>query len=151
MRYWAYCAAKLVAAGASLYGLLWFLSWVWPPAPKLFTYIPPRFGYDLGFTLAVLVWFLLCSGTFYLIIWDQRHRCRVCLRRLRMLRGDRVRGAGCFNLAGRASSTFVLTATEPLREDEFQISGLANPEWTRHSDDLWEELCASSKDSGEQP
>src|SRR5262249_42018858 len=48
------------------------------------TFLPPRFGYDLEYTLFVLVWFLLCSGALYLSIWDQRYRCRVCLRRLRM-------------------------------------------------------------------
>lgn len=150
MRYWAYFAAKLVAAGALLYGLLMSLSWVWPPAPQLFTYIPPRFGYDLGFTLAVLVWFLLCSGTFYLIIWDQRYRCRVCLRRLRM---PIETGSWSRMLQfGRPRIEYIcLYGHGTLKEDELQISGLANPEWTPHSDDLWEELCASSKDPGEQP
>src|SRR5689334_25187655 len=84
MRYWAYFAAKLVVAAASLWGLLALLNWCWPPDPLFFTYIPPRFGYDLGYTLAVLVWFLICTATLYAIIWDQRYRCRVCLRRLRM-------------------------------------------------------------------
>lgn len=150
MRYWAYFAAKLVAAGASLYGLLFSLSWVWPPAPQLFTYIPPRFGYDLGFTLAVLVWFLMCSGTFYLIIWDQRYRCRVCLRRLRMP-VETGSWSRMLQFGWPRIEYICPYGHGTLREDEFQISGLANPEWTRHSDDLWEELCASSKDSGEQP
>jgi len=150
MRYWAYFAAKLVAAGASLYGLLVLLSRRLPPAPRLFEYVPPRFGYDLGFTLAILMWFLLCSGTFYLIIWDQRYRCRVCLRRLRM---PVETGSWSRMLQfGRPRMEYICPYGHgTLREDEFQISGLANSEWTRHSDDLWEELCASSKDSGEQP
>jgi hypothetical protein len=150
MRYWAYFAAKVVAAAALLYGLLLLLSWVWPPAPKLFTYIPPRFGYDLGFTLAVLGWFLLCSGTFYLIIWDQRYRCRVCLRRLRM--PVETGSWSRMLLLGRPRIEYICTYGHgTLKEDELQISGLANPEWTRHSDDPWTELCASSKDPGEQP
>jgi hypothetical protein len=150
MRYWSYFAAKVVAAGALLYGLLLTLSWVWPPAPRLFTYVPPRFGYDLGFTLAVLAWFLLSSGTFYLIIWDQRYRCRVCLRRLRM---PVETGSWSRMLQfGRPRIEYICPYGHgTLREDEFQISGLANPEWTRHSDDLWEELCASSKDPSELP
>jgi hypothetical protein len=38
-----------------------------------------------------------------------------------------------------------------LREDELQISGLENPEWTPHSDDMWEELYAASKETDDKP
>ncbi len=149
MRYWAYFAAKLVVAAGVLAALLTALNWAWPPSPPLFTYIPPRFGYDLGFTLAVLAWFLLCTGTFYLIIWDQRYRCRVCLRRLRM-----PVETGSWSLMlqfGRPRIEYICPYGHgTLKEDELQISGLENPEWTAHSGDLWEELCASSKDSGDE-
>ncbi|MBZ5617305.1 MAG: hypothetical protein LAQ69_01040 [Acidobacteriia bacterium] len=151
MRYWAYFAAKLVAGGALLYGLLVALNSAWPAeVPHFFTYVPPRFGYDLPFTLAVLVWFLLCTGTFYLIIWDQRYRCRVCLRRLRM---PVETGSWSRMLQfGRPRIEYICTYGHgTLKEDELQISGLENPEWTPHSDDLWEELCASSKEPGDQP
>ena len=84
MRYWAYFAAKLVAVAATFYGLLVLLNWVWPPEPRFFSYVPPRFGYNLGYTLTVLILFLLFTGAMYFVIWDQRYRCRVCLRRLRM-------------------------------------------------------------------
>jgi hypothetical protein len=150
MRYWAYFAAKLVAAGDLLYGLLMLMSRNLPPAPRLFTYVPPRFGYDLGFTLAVLAWFLLCSGTFYVIIWDQRYRCRVCLRHLRM---PVETGSWSRMLQfGRPRIEYICPYGHgTLKEDELQISGLANAEWTPHSEDMWEELCASSKDPGELP
>jgi hypothetical protein len=149
MRYWSYFAAKLAIAGALLYSLLALLNWSWPPAPRLFTYVPPRFGYDLGFTLAVLVWFLLCTGTVYLIVWDQRYRCRVCLRHLRM---PIETGSWSRMLQfGRPRIEYICPYGHgTLREEELQISGLENPEWTAHSDDLWEELCASSKESGDQ-
>jgi hypothetical protein len=150
MRYWAYFAAKLMVAAASLYSLLALLNWAWPPQPsRFFTYVPPRFGFDLGFTLAVLVWFLCCTGTLYLIIWDQRYRCRVCLRRLRM---PVETGSWSRMLQfGRPRIEYICTYGHgTLREDEFQISGLENPEWTPHSDDMWEELCASSKEPGDQ-
>ena len=151
MRYWAYFAAKLVAAGVLLYGLLVALNWAFPPKPSwIDSYVPPRFGWDPYFTLGILGWFLLCTGSFYYIIWDQRYRCRVCLRRLRM---PVETGSWSRMLQfGRPRIEYICPYGHgTLREDEFQISGLANPEWTRHSDDLWEELCASSKDSGEQP
>ena len=154
MRYWAYFAAKLAVAGALLYSLLALLNWAWPPTPRLdpriYTYIPPRFGWELGFTLAVLVWFLLSTGTVYFIIWDQRYRCRVCLRRLRM-----PIETGSWNRMlqfGRPRIEYICAYGHgTLKEEELQISGLENPEWTPHSDDFWDELCASSKDPGDQP
>jgi hypothetical protein len=145
MRYWAYFAAKLGSAAGLLYGLLALLNWYWPTEPKFFSYLPPRFGYDLGYTLAVLIWFLLCTGAVYLIILDQRYRCRVCLRRLRM---PVETGSWSRMLQfGRPRIEYICPYGHgTLKEEELQISGLENPEWTRHSDDMWEELCASAKD-----
>ena len=152
MRYWAYFAAKLGVAAASLYSLLALLNWAWPPSrPSVrYPYVPPRFGYDLGFTLAALVWFLLCTATVYFIIFDQRYRCRVCLRRLRM---PIETGSWSRMLQfGRPRIEYICAYGHgTLKEEELQISGLENPEWTPHSDDLWDELCASSKEPGEQP
>jgi hypothetical protein len=150
MRYWGYFAAKLAVAAASLYALIALLNWFWPSEPNFFTYIPPRFGYDLGYTLAVLVWFLLCTGAVYLIIWDQRYRCRVCLRRLRM---PVQTGSWSRMLQfGRPRIEYICPYGHgTLTEEELQISGLANPEWIPHSDDIWEELCASTKEPGDQP
>ena len=148
MRYWSYFVAKLVTAAAALYGLLAALNWIWPPAPLLFTYLPPRFGYDLGYTLAVLLWFLLCTGALYLVIWDQRYRCRVCLRRLRM--PVETGSWSRMLMLGRPRIEYICTYGHgTLKENEFQISGLESPEWTPHSDDMWEELCASGKEPGD--
>src|ERR1035441_7624101 len=83
MRYWAYLAAKLLSAAAVLYGLLAWIIRQFPAASD-----PPEPLVDGGqillFNLAVLGWFLLCAGALYSIVWDQRYRCRSCLRRLRM-------------------------------------------------------------------
>jgi len=149
MRYWAYFAAKLVAVAATFYGLLVLLNWVWPPEPRFFSYVPPRFGYNLGYTLTVLILFLLFTGAMYFVIWDQRYRCRVCLRRLRM---PVETGSWSRMLQfGRPRIEYICPYGHgTLREDELQISGLENPQWTAHSDDIWEELCASSKETDEQ-
>lgn len=150
MRYWAYFAAKVVTAAAALYGLLLLLLRKWPAAPELFTYVPPRFGYDLGFTLVVLMWFLLCTGTFYMIVWDQRYRCRTCLRRL-MMPVETGSWSQMLQFGMPRIEYICPYGHGTLKEDELQISGMANPQWTAHSDDMWEELCASSKDPTEQP
>lgn len=150
VRYWAYFVAKLAVSAASLYGLLTLLNQAWPPVHSRFIYIPPRFGYDLGYTLAVLIWFLGCTGLLYFVVWDQRYRCRVCLRRLRM---PVETGSWSRMLQfGRPRIEYICPYGHgTLKEDELQISGLENPEWTPHSDDFWDELCASSKESGDQP
>ena len=36
-----------------------------------------------------------------------------------------------------------------LREDESSV--LTTSEWTPHSDDIWDELCAPGKDTGQEP
>ena len=150
MRYWSYFAAKLVAAAALLYGLLAILNWKYPPAPELFEYSPPRFGYDLGYTLFVFAWFLLCTGALYLSIWDQRYRCRVCLRRLRM--PVETGSWSRMLMLGRPRIEYICPYGHgTLKEDEFQISGTESPEWTPHSDDLWEELVAASKEPDDRP
>jgi hypothetical protein len=145
MRYWAYFAAKLVIAGSCMAGLLALLNWKFPPQPWAYSPDAPRFGYNLAYTLAVLFWFLLCTGSVYAIILDQRYRCRVCLRRLRM---PVETGSWSRMLQfGRPRIEYICPYGHgTLKEDEVQFSGLENPEWTPHSDDLWEELCASSKE-----
>jgi hypothetical protein len=150
MRYWAYFAAKVVAAFASFYGLLALLNWAWPPEPSFYSYVPPRFGYSLGYTLTTLVLFLLFTATLYFVILDQRYRCRVCLRRLRM---PVETGSWSRMLQfGRPRIEYICPYGHgTLKEHELQISGLENPEWTPHSDDMWEELCASSKEPENQP
>ena len=157
MRYWAYFTAKIVVAGAALAGLLALLNWYWPAEPafsvghgaQTVSYLPPRFAYDLGYTLAVLMWFLLCVGAIYVILFDQKYRCRVCLRKLRM--PIETGSWSRMLLFGRPRIEYICPYGHgTLKEDELQISGKENAEWTPHSDDYWEELQASSKESGDE-
>ena len=146
MRYWAYFAGKLAAGAVVMWGLLGLLNLAWPPEPAFFSYMPPRFGYNLYYTGAVLLWFLGCSGVLYGIVWDQRYRCRVCLRRLRM--PIETGSWSRMLLLGRPRIEYIcLYGHGTLREAELQISGLENPEWTPHAD-MWDELCVTSKESG---
>jgi hypothetical protein len=144
MRYWGYFAAKVGVAAGVLSGLLALLNWVWPPEPKFLDYVPPRFGYNLAYTLAVLIWFLCCTGALYLAVWDQRYRCRVCLRRLRM---PVTTGSWSRMLQfGRPRIEYICPYGHgTLREAELQICGLENPEWKAHSGDIWAELESSAK------
>ena len=52
MRYWGFFAAKLGVSAAVLYGLLGLLNLAWPAEPRFLSYSPPRFGYNLPYTLS---------------------------------------------------------------------------------------------------
>jgi len=151
MRYWAYLGAKLVAAGGVLYGLLVLLGYALPSETKLNEYDAFRNGpLHLLYNVAFMGWFLLCAGTLYVIIRDQRYRCRVCLRRLRM--PIETGSWGQMLQLGRPRIEYICPYGHgTLKAEELQISGLANPEWTPHSDDIWDELQAASKEPGERP
>ena len=149
MRYWAYFAAKVVATFAAFYGLLALLNWAWQPEPNRYIEHPGRFGFSLGYTLTSLLIFLLFTAGLYFCIRDQRYRCRVCLRRLRM---PVETGSWSRMLQfGRPRIEYICTYGHgTLREAELQILGLENPEWTPHSDDMWDELCATNKETENQ-
>lgn len=115
-----------------------------PPADKPVTELNPlNDGISrLWFNLAMMAWFVLAAGALYLIVWDQQHRCRTCLRRLRM--PIQTGSWGRMLLLGRPRIESICPYGHgTLKEDELQISGRANPEWTPQSDNIWDELCAS--------
>ncbi len=101
-------------------------------------------GAYLAINTALMVWFLLAAGTFYLIVRDQRYRCRVCLRRLRM---PVETGSRSFMLQlGRPRVEYICPFGHgTLKQEEYQTSELENPQWTGSSGDMWEDLYAASK------
>src|SRR5262249_11457173 len=129
-------------------GLLALLNSYWPPE-HFKGYVQARFAYNLPYTLLSLIWFLLATVALYFIVWDQRYRCRVCLRRLRM--PVETGSWGRMLQLGWPRIEYICSYGHgTLTADEVQISGLQNPEWKQNSDNIWDELCASAKDSGEQ-
>ena len=153
VRYWAYFAAKIVAAAATLYGLLALVASCFPPQPRNAPELWPLMTgtQALVCNLALLVWFLLCVGAVYLIVWDQRHRCRVCLRRLRM--PVEIGSWSRMLQFGRPQIEYICPYGHgTLTEQELQISGREKPEWNPRSESLWDHLCAAaSKDSEPRP
>jgi hypothetical protein len=150
MRYWALLTAKLAIAGSVSYGMLEAINAYWSSPLWFYGVRASRFGVDLAFTMAAGVWFLLSVGLLYLCVWDQRYRCRVCLRRLRM--PIETGSWGRMLQLGRPRIEYICAYGHgTLKEEELQISGIDNAEWTE-SGDMWEELCAAaSKDSEPHP
>jgi hypothetical protein len=128
---------KLAAAGL-LMGSVWLLiRWMFPST--VFTDWESPFAHDLGYTTAMMLFFLACAGLLYLIIWDQRYRCRTCLRRLRM-----PVSAGSWPnmlLFGRPRTEYIcLYGHGTLKVFEVQITGSDGADWEPHDDDIWKEL-----------
>ena len=142
MRYWAYLAAKLLAA-------VFALRYVWRgitlllPKPRI--YRNAFFGHDLTWTLVTGLFFLICCGAIYLCVLEQRYRCRVCLRRLRM---PVATGSwGQMLQLGRPRVEYICPFGHgTLKVPALQISGIEASDWERHDDDIWKELAGNGED-----
>jgi hypothetical protein len=131
VRYWGFLIAKLAAAGAPLWVLWSAIRWGFRRESN--------FAHDLGYTMAMMFFFLACAGVLYLIVWDQRYRCRTCLRRLRM-----PVAAGSWPnmlLFGQPRTEYIcLYGHGTLKVPEVQINGPNSPDWEPHDEDIWKEL-----------
>ncbi|HVX67724.1 MAG TPA: hypothetical protein VHA11_14025 [Bryobacteraceae bacterium] len=134
-------AAKLMAAGGILY-LLWSCATWLLPAPRL--YGNQFFGFDLLWTFVAGFFFLAGCGLVYLAFLDQRYRCRVCARRLRM---PIVTGSwGRMLQLGRPGIEYICPFGHgTLKVEQLQILGPEGPDWKRH-EDMWTELLAAERD-----
>ena len=139
VRYWGFLLAKLVAAGL-IVAVLWSgIRWVY--APVILAYRQTPFAHDLGYTTVMMLFFLFCVGLFYLVIWDQRYRCRTCLRRLRM-----PVAAGSWPnmlLFGQPRTEYIcLYGHGTLKVPEVELNGGKSPDWEPHGEDIFKELEA---------
>lgn len=143
MKYAGYLSAKMAVVAGFLY-LLWRgMVYVLPESnnARYFreAYDRGRFGYDLAWTFALLILVLIGAGLLYLVIWDQKRRCRTCLRRLIM-----PVTTGSWNhllLIGPPRIEYICPYGHgTLQVPEVQITGPENPNWLPHDDDIWKEL-----------
>lgn len=129
MKYWAFLLAKFALAVTISGALLRGVNLIWPDS---------FFGYDLLYTTMTGIVFLLAYGLFYLTILDQRYRCRVCVRRLRM---PVETGSWSRMLQfGRPRMEYICTFGHgKLNVEEIQFTGTEHPKWKQHQD-MWKEL-----------
>ena len=88
--------------------------------------------------------FLLGIAIFYVIVLDQRMRCRKCLRRLRMP-VERGSWDSATLFAPPEMELICPYGHGTLTEHEVQITGIQPPTWTSHNDDIWKELESLDK------
>jgi len=138
MRYWGFLLLKFGAAVLLSGSLLWTANLFWDRTTPFFHMAPYLFGFDLLYTTVVGVVFLASYGLLYLAILDQRYRCRVCLRRLRM---PVETGSWSRMLQfGRPRMEYICTYGHgKLNVEEIQFTGTENPKWKQHKD-MWREL-----------
>ncbi len=142
--YWGFLLVKLAGAGLGSAGALWFLNLFWLPATPFVNLNASQFCYNLPYTTLVGVWFLFSYGLFYLAFWDQKYRCRTCLRKLRM--PVETGSWGYILQLGRPRIEYICPYGHgKLNVEELQYTGKAGPEWTEHGD-MWAELFAGGNE-----
>ena len=144
VRYWGFLLLKLAGAAIGAAGSLWFLNLFFRPYTPFLRFINYYyFPFDLAYTSLVGLAFLFGYGLFYIAIWDQKYRCRTCLRRLRM--PIETGSWGYMLQLGRPQIEYICPYGHGrLNVAEVQISGTVSPEWKQQGD-IWDELFAESK------
>ncbi len=144
VRYWGYLVIKLALSCAIAAVFLCEINYSWTPRYPIPAINWAIFFWDGLYTSLVGLLFLGLAGLLYLSVLDQRYRCRVCLRRLRM---PIERGSWSRMLQfGRPEVEYIcIYGHGKLNVPELQISGLENPEW-KEQGDMWSELLAGDSD-----
>jgi hypothetical protein len=137
MKYWGYLIAKLTVAAGMLYEVQQAIVWAYPVQKPIYLGGPNPVIRDLPYTFTMLFFTLLAWGVVWLIIRDQRYRCRTCLRKLRM---PIQTGSWTNVLLGAPRTEYICPYGHgTLKVDELQITGHQNPDWQPH-EDMWKEL-----------
>lgn len=141
MKYWGWLAAKLVAFAGIMYVIRKGIMLLFPNPVQIFYSSQEPFAHDLAYTTVMMLFFLFGASLVHLIIWDQRTRCRTCLRRLRM-----PIAAGSWSnmlLFGQPRTEYIcLYGHGTLRVPQVDLTGSKQPDWQPNDDDIWKELEA---------
>jgi hypothetical protein len=138
MRYWAFLIAKLVVAAGIVFGFGVVLNLLLTPHTRAVDGGPVTASH--GMIFAMIAQWLFAIGMFWLIIRDQRLRCRTCLRRLRM---PIQTGSWTNVLLGAPRTEYICTYGHgTLKVAELQITGRTQPDWEPH-EDMWKELLST--------
>ena len=140
MKYWGYLSGKLAGSAAVVYALHTVVVRAFPPTVTWYAgKVRHMFLYDMAYTFSEIGVWLLAAGLLWLTIYDQRRRCRTCLRRLIM---PVATGSwGNILRIGRPRTEWICPFGHgTLRIDELHITGKETPDWEPHDDNIWKEL-----------
>ena len=147
MRYWGILVAKVGGRGRGIIRDLDRPEGQLHPSYEIARWNHSPFTHDLNWTTMVFLFNLLVYGVLFLIVWDQRYRCRTCGRRLRMpVQTGRY---AQMLLHGRPKLEYICTYGHgTLKVSELQFSGKEPNDW-QPNDDMWKELTSIEKSSKE--
>jgi len=140
MKYWAYLAGKLVVWALIVLGMDWVVSRkLANPLPVKYYGNQHPFTHDLSYTFIVMACWLVAVGIMWMVIWDQRYRCRECLRRLRM---PIATGSWKYVILAPPKLEWICPYGHgTLKENELQLEGAKQRDWEPH-EDYWKELVS---------
>ena len=138
VRYWAFLFGKLCLAALMSGALLWMANLFWDPHVRFFQMVPYLFGFDLAYTTVTGLIFLAAYGLVHLAFLDQRYRCRVCLRRLRMPI-ETGSWSGMLRFGRPRMEYICIYGHGKLNVEQIQFTGMEYPKWKQHQD-MWSEL-----------
>lgn len=138
MKYWSYFAAKLAAAAGILWAGWKALNFLLPPPESFLRHKVSRFPQDLQWTGAILGLWLLGVGLVFLILWDQRQRCRTCLRRL-MMPVNRGNWSKAALFSPPEVERICPYGHGTLAEPDVHLTAAPTTSWKEH-EDIWKEL-----------
>lgn len=149
MRYWSLLVAKLSIGAVLLYAVYFVMDALYTPPAHLLRFKHQAFLHDLGWTTLIMVFHLLVQGVLFVIIWDQRRRCRTCGRLLRMpVSHGRY---GQILLFGRPRTEYICAYGHgTLTVPELHVGVREPSNWSANDDDIWKELYALDKASKQE-
>jgi hypothetical protein len=139
LKYWTYFVAKLAALALVMLGAWALLDVLLPPPDLFLRHQVARFPQDLRWTSAILFLWLMAVGLVYVIVWDQRRRCRTCLRRL-MMPVNRGSWGRATLMSPPETEMICPYGHGTLAEADTHLPTAHGSQWTEHSDDIWKEL-----------
>jgi hypothetical protein len=138
MKYWLYFMAKLLVGAGLMFALQYSVLHLYPLPAEDTCIDQSLFACDMSFTFLVLAVWFVGVALLALIVWDQRRRCRTCLRQLIMPVATGSWGRTVF---GRPRTEWICSYGHgTLTIEELQITGRQLPDWHAHDGDIWKEL-----------